>query len=772
MKNTEPHKAKKSESLKPKSATSSSTYLKTIYKKIHNAANIDKIFVHLQDDITTLFDAEHLIIYVIDGVKRELFPKFLTDNAPAGRCRLSVTVLPGYCALNQKLINIKNVYDTNELASIDPNTRFDHNRDEKFNFKTRQVLLFPIVLKNVLIGVIELINKKSGFSFSAKDETYIKQLAPILSSALSSGKQEAMVVNESHEKFDYLVKSNFLSRKDFNDAIEISRQKQDPVESILIKDFDVPKKAVGESLSAYYKLPLQEYDHRIVELPDSLIDRLNESFLRSKLWAPLRLKEQSIDIALNDPHDLHTLEKIKRLIKKKKFKYYVALKEDILSFIDLVFNKRPLIQPSIDDILLDLEIDDEEIDDAEEDENSSVVVKAVNRILSEACKAEASTIHIEPDSKNKKIVVRFRMDGVCSLYQEIPYQYGAAMVSRIKILAGLDIAERWKPQAGRISFKNHSGLSIDLKAMTIPARCGIETIAVDILQTDKVVPLTALNFSKHNLKTFTGIISRPHGMIVVSGLHGIRPSNIIYSALEHINKPEIKIWIVEKSSTTHLADSSQAEINPRIGFDTASGLRAILQADPDVIMVGNLNDTETVSIAVDASLSGHLVFSSLSSGNAVDAIIRLLDISMNPYAIANALLGILAVSHVRKLCPTCREKYHLSKTGFDDLLSAHGSKICEKTGMRYRPAMAVYRAKGCHLCSNTGYKGLLGIHELLGVTKTIKQMIKKRTDPERLFKQGSEDGMIPMKQDAANKFFQGLTDEKEIDRILSTLFEC
>ena len=741
------------------------TKLQDICNKIHAASNLDEILVSLKDEITSLFEAERITVYVVDGKTRELVSRFKSGTEVAEiRVPVSIGSLAGYSAFRQKLINIKNVYDDNELAAIDKDLRFDKRWDKKTGFVTKQVLAFPIIFKKYLLGVIQLINRKDGSSFMSIDEQAVEELAKILGIALYNQKRMA---KSRSTKFDYLLENHILTQKELEKAIADARQRKELIESVLITELKIPKKEVGKSLSDFYKVPYAEYIPTF-PIPGDLLTGMKIPFMRNNLWVPLRREgDNNVMVAIDNPQDIQKIDEIRALFPGKSLLFSVALKQDILDFIKL-FTQDEKEQANIDDILSKLQDENQEIDEAEGGvgEEDSAVVQLVNKIILDAYARKASDIHIEPYPGKENTHVRIRIDGHCTLYQTIPFSYRNAIVSRIKIMSDLDIAERRKPQDGKIKFKKYGGKDIELRVATVPTQGGMEDIVMRILAAGEPLPLDKMGFSEKNYENFVGAISKPYGIAFVCGPTGSGKTTTLHSALGFINKPETKIWTAEDPVEITQRGLRQVQVKPKIGFDFAAAMRAFLRADPDVIMVGEMRDKETTHIGIEASLTGHLVFSTLHTNSAPESITRLLDMGMDPFNFADAILCILAQRLVRTICKDCKQPYHPSQHEYDEIVREYGNEYFEKSlNIPYNDDLMFYKPGGCDACNNTGYRGRMGIHELLMGTDEMKRLIQSMAKMEDLRQQAIKDGMTTLKQDGIEKVFKGNTDFMQVRKV-------
>ncbi len=742
------------------------TKLQGICSKIYAAMNLDEIVLNQKDEIIKLFHAERITIYFVDGVKRELVSKIKSGNEVNEiRVPISPTSLSGFSVHKKQLINVVDVYDSNELKKIDPALEFDSSWDMKTGFKTKQILVVPILYKTFMLGAIQFINQKKGVPFSKTEENYGKELAKIMGIAMYNQKRMAKTQTRN-SKFDYLLANHILTQKELNKAIANSRKNNEPIENVLVDDLKIQKKEIGLALSKYYKVQFLEFNDKL-PIPGELLTNLKVPFMKNNVWVPIRSEGKSVVIAIDDPHDGQRIGEIKTLFGGKEIKTLVSFRDDILAYINNFTQDEKEIA-SMDDLLSRLDDEEDEIEEAESgvSEESSAVVQLVNKIILDANSRDASDIHIEPFTGKENTKVRIRCDGSCTVYQTIPYQFRNAIVSRLKIMADLDIAERRKPQDGKISFKKYGGLDIELRVATVPTQGGVEDIVMRILAAGEPIPLDKMGFSPNNYENFVGCITKPYGIIFVCGPTGSGKTTTLHSALGYINKDDIKIWTAEDPVEITQKGLRQVQVKPKIGFDFAAAMRAFLRADPDVIMVGEMRDKETTHIGIEASLTGHLVFSTLHTNSAPESITRLLDMGMDPFNFADAILCILAQRLVRTLCGECKEEYTPTQEEYDELVREYGPEDYEKNVKTpYSKSLSLCRPKGCDACNNTGYKGRMGLHELLLGTDEMKKLIQSNAKMDDLRIQAIGDGMTTLKQDGIEKIFTGKCDLLQVRKV-------
>jgi len=738
-----------------------------ITNRIHAAQNIKQILVDLKSGILTIFNANSLTIYVVDKLRNEIYSMFLAGTQLKEiRLPINNKSIAGYVANTGAVINLENAYNQKELKSIDAELAFDDSWDRKTGFKTRQVLAAPIYYNNQLMGVIQIINKKVGEGKFSEDEIALAlEIADVLGVAFYN---QQRFVRHRKTRFDYLINRELIKEEDLESAWKESREKKEPIESLLMRKHKISKEDIGHSLEEFYNCRFVKYNDK-TPIPGHLIKNLKKNYLRRELWVPIGTVGDKIHVIMDDPNNIIKKDSIESLLKTKQIKYDVALEDDIIKYINLFFSS-PEDEHSFTELLGKMEGEEGAPGEDEESteavtESDSVIMQLVNKIINNAYNRRASDIHIEPNVDRKNVEIRFRIDGDCSLYQTVPFSYRAAIISRIKIMSNLDITVKRLPQDGKIKFRRPSGDEIELRVATIPTQGGVEDVVMRILAKGETMPLNDMGLLPRNYKELVNIISKPYGMILVVGPTGSGKTTTLHAALHHINRPDRKIWTAEDPVEITQYGLRQVQVQPKIGFDFAAAMRSFLRADPDIIMVGEMRDFETAKIGVEASLTGHLVFSTLHTNSAPETIVRLLDMGIDPLNFADALLGILAQRLVRTLCKSCKEKYHPTREEFDEMVESYGREDFEKLSIQYDDKLFLYRPKGCELCNNTGYRGRMGIHELLIATDEIKRLIQKHETVETLRNQSIKEGMTTLLQDGIQKAINGFTDFVQVRRV-------
>ncbi|MEA3438347.1 MAG: GspE/PulE family protein [Thermodesulfobacteriota bacterium] len=597
------------------------------------------------------------------------------------------------------------------------------------------------------------------------DDSEIKKRLDSIQANLSSG-----------SKYDYLLRQEKVTTDQLQKAFALSKKMKKSVEFVLTSQYQISKTDIGKSFSAYYACSFRNYDEAF-KTPTELLGKLKKAFLLNEVWVPLSWDKDGVEVLVDDPRDLNKTDNIKTLLNTSKVNFSVAIKEDIEEYIKRFYDTNRISEATTADGLDDFDLipdvsfeEEEEIEDVEDgdDESSSKVVKLVDQCIIAAFRKNASDIHIEPSPITKATNIRFRLDGVCQEYIKVPNSMARGILSRIKIMSSLDIAERRLPQDGKIKFKRKGVPQFELRVATLPTAGGFEDAVLRILAKAGTLKIDDMALTERNLEVLKKIIQKPYGLVLAVGPTGSGKTTTLHSALGHINKPDIKIWTAEDPVEITQAGLRQVEAKPRIGLDFARIMRAFLRADPDVIMIGEMRDEETASIGIEASLTGHLVFSTLHTNSAPETITRLLDMGLNALNFSDAFLGVLAQRLVRRLCKNCSKEENLPKEEFEEIVMDYGKEDFNKTGIKYSSDLTVKRCGSCEVCSGTGYKGRLGIHELMEGTPALKKLIKKQASTEELFALAKKEEMTTLKQDGILKVFSGITDINEVRRVCIT----
>ncbi|RFC36822.1 MAG: Type II secretory pathway ATPase GspE/PulE or T4P pilus assembly pathway ATPase PilB [Candidatus Nitrotoga sp. SPKER] len=765
-----------------------------VISKINTAYNFDEIMLGVSKEICTVFNADRLTIYSLDKDKATLISKIKTGANSFKDLKLRVTEqsLVGYVALQKKILNITDVYDEKELASHSVNLRFLQDVDKRTGYRTKQALVVPILDPDTkdLEGVIQVLNNKADQPFSRMIVDGILELAQNLAVALRQSQQQPV----AKTKYDYLVYDAVLSADELDLAVSTARRKNTDIEDELLDEFRVKPAALGKALGLFFGVPYEPFNSDRIK-PSELLKNLKREYVESSQWVPIDEIKEGLVILTTDPEWIQTSRVVNNVFPRNRLVYRVCSQREFNATLNLffggggasgMFGSFEMDGTSMDEMLTAMGGDEEENEEINQEDVSEAadneLVKLVNKIIMDAHKMGASDIHVEPAPGKGKTVIRLRKDGSLLPYIEVPSSFRSALVTRIKIMCDLDISEKRKPQDGKIKFNKYAPLDIELRVATIPSQGGMEDIVMRILAAGEPIKLNELGLSARNLETLKTVISKPYGLFFVCGPTGSGKTTTLHSVLGHINKPETKIWTAEDPVEITQKGLRQVQINKKAGMDFATIMRAFLRADPDVIMVGEMRDKETVSIGIEASLTGHLVFATLHTNSAPESVVRLLDMGMDPFNFSDALLGVLAQRLAKRLCKKCKKPHTATQDELKSLLAEYATELMncapwkQDTNAAYKALYAewvrlfadetgkftLYEPVGCEYCSGTGYRGRVGLHELMVGTDLIKKNIQERARVAEMFANALNDGMRTLKQDGIEKVLSGITDMHQV----------
>ncbi len=579
-----------------------------------------------------------------------------------------------------------------------------------------------------------------------------------------------------------LTSENLITDEQLNLALEEQKKnKKKPLGEILVDKGLVTRDEIQISLAKKMGIPF--VDVNLFDIDEEALRLVDESVAEQYNVLPLYHFDGKLAVALENPMDSQVLDAV-RFQSNCIVEPVMGNSEEIAKVISESYSRLNIID--MDDDFLDEDEFEEELDESAASDN--VVVKLVNKIILDAYNKGASDIHIEPYPGQKMTQVRIRRDGVLSNHVKIPASLRTAVVARIKIMAGMNISERRRPQDGKINFRKFSRHKFELRVATLPTSEQLEDVVIRILASGEPLSISEMGFDESTYKNLDRLIHTPYGLFLTCGPTGSGKTTTLHSILKELNTAERKIWTVEDPIEITQPGLRQLQVAPKIDVTFASAMRAFLRADPDVIMVGEMRDEETIKIAIEASLTGHMVFSTLHTNSAPESINRLLEMGMDPFNFGDALVGVLAQRLTRRLCKHCKEQYTATEEEVDELLAEYcqdmisvGMSDDEITSMKQltltrwreiqdsdQSGLELYRAKGCRECGDTGYAGRLGIYELLVNSEALNHLIITKGSVTEIKRQAIKEGMLTLKQDGINKVIQGITDISQIRRVCSS----
>ncbi len=562
-----------------------------------------------------------------------------------------------------------------------------------------------------------------------------------------------------------------LSADAAEQVLEQQREKLVPLCDLIVQSKMATEIEIAKALALECQAPIVE-SINIDDVDIVVATRIGIGFAKSHRLLVVSEHEAAVNVVCGDPFDVEGLDAVRAVFSKN-----IALSVAPVSVVTDATNRVYERQQTSDELHSEEESsDDEEIDILESDDDAPVI-RWVNSLFFQAVKERASDIHIEPEER--EVIVRYRIDGELYVARRVSRQFMSAVVARVKIMAGLNIAEKRLPQDGRISLRI-AGRSLDIRVSTIPTSRDAERIVMRLLhKTNILLELSELGFSERDYHLMHRLIERPDGIILVTGPTGSGKTTTLYACLNRINRPNTNILTAEDPVEYEIGGIHQVPVQPKIGLTFASALRAFLRQDPDVIMVGEIRDKETAEIAIHASMTGHLVLSTLHTNDASGAVTRLVEMEMEPFLVRSTVIGILAQRLVRRLCESCKEPYtatpwELEQIGVDPVRARW--RIERKLNPRYAvpeinyvPAgwreagmPTLYRAKGCERCENKGFTGRIGIYELLLMDDIVGGLILQKSDAQSIKRAAQGQGMDTLRDDGARKVFEGRTTVEEV----------
>ncbi|MEY4980574.1 MAG: hypothetical protein RLZZ352_2844 [Pseudomonadota bacterium] len=763
--------------------------LQHVTARIHDTDNLDELMLEVSADICRLLSADRLTLYLLSDDGQSIVSRIKTGLGTTKDLRLPVSTqsLAGFVAVTQRFLAIRDVYDDAELKSIDLRLTYLKAVDQRTGYRTREMMVAPIQDSSEqagrLLGVLQIMNHTQGRPFGELEVDVVRQLCSTLAAAIRRRQQTSAVpvppVRRS--KYDRLVADGLLSAAELHSAMVESREQDASLERLLQTRFKLRPAQIGHSLQHFFGAPYVGFEASRLRI-EALHGRLKKDFILAHRWLALEETPQGLLIMCIDPEGVRSGRTVPHVFHQhSQFVYAVTTEHDFELSLAQLYGKT---EATVGDMLAGMNASD--APEADEDEALSAqasdneLVKFVNKVIVDAYQQGASDIHIEPLPGKLKTGIRFRIDGSLTPYVEVPASFRQSMVTRLKIMCDLDISERRKPQDGKIQFRRFGPLDIELRVATIPSAGGVEDVVMRILAAGEPIALEQLGLTPHNHQRLVQTVAKPYGLFYVCGPTGSGKTTTLHSILKHQNTPETKIWTAEDPVEITQRGLRQVQVNRKAGIDFALVMRAFLRADPDIIMVGESRDQETVRMGIEASLTGHLVFSTLHTNSAPESVTRLLDMGVDPYNFADALLGILAQRLAKRLC-ACKQAYTPDAQELEDFVREYSADLQHTPAWREQPEQArarllarwqqqhgqsgqlrLYRARGCDACRGTGYKGRVGLHELLVADDTVRRLVQTRARVTELFAACLEAGMHSLKMDGMEKVLMGLTDLKQV----------
>jgi len=605
-----------------------------------------------------------------------------------------------------------------------------------------------------------------------KDENPEKFLGQIL---IEMGIPQSIINKalDSHRKRkpigQILIEQSLINRKQLQEALERQKISHKPLGDTLISLGFITKDQYLIALSKHFNMPTRSLES--FKISKSLQKSIGEKFALKNKIIVLENTDNRIQLAIARPTKELSDDLYRFLPRSKTIQLFLSRTDEIEQLLKSYYSSQDTSSSGKKSEIIDTSNVEWETIEEEEDDSTSletdaasgaIAVQYVNEIILQAHRVGSSDIHIEPGMDKRPTEVRMRIDGSCRNVMEIPAKDIKAVISRIKIMSGMNIAERRRSQDGKAKLK-FQGKKIELRIATLPTVNG-ESAVIRLLASGGALPLEKLNFSAHNLEQTKKLITRPHGIYLVVGPTGSGKTTTLHGILDHINTSDRKIWTAEDPVEITQRGLQQVQVNHKIGMDFAAVMRSFLRADPDVILIGEMRDFETANIAIEASLTGHMVFSTLHTNSAPETVTRLIDIGLDPFNFADALRGILAQRLIRTLCSDCKEAYDADKKEIFELKRMYGEAYFDELNVDEHK-LQLYKPVGCPKCSHTGYRGRTGMHELLEGTDEVKHSIAMKESVENIRKKGMDAGMRTLQQDGVAKILKGDTDLFQLHRI-------
>ena len=747
--------------------------LRILNDQIRACGNVTQVVGAFSQQICTVFDCERVVLYLASGDHLTVVGNIGVGPTAAKKLPISAHSVAGSAALYRRVMSIVGEAVGETVGATDAQaTALLREMAVRSACRVRDVLAAPILNAQGggLLGVIELINHRSGVPAVPVDA---------MTALCASVAIVLKAPTHRPSKYHFLMADGVLSNRDFELAAQSAERAASDIEQVLLNQFHVKLPVIGAALGSFFGVPYEPFRSDRIK-PIALLKNVKREFAEHNGWLLIDGDQDGLVILALDPDQLRNSHAVNNIFPKARLLYRVTTNREFKLTVDQFFG---IVGDagSVDDLLLNMKGGDDEEADPALDVSIAVdneLVKLVNKIIVDAYRQGASDIHIEPGIGKEKTLIRFRKDGSLEPYIEIPAIYRNALLVRIKIMCDLDISEHRKPQDGKIKFRKYGPLDIELRVVCIPSSGGVEDVVMRILAVGEPMPLVQLGILTHNLSRLKTLIGKPYGLFLVCGPTGSGKTTTLHSALSYLNTSENKIWTAEDPVEITQKGLRQVQVNRKAGLDFATVIRSFLRADPDIIMVGEMRDKETVSIGLEASLTGHLVLSTLHTNSAPESIVRLQDMGMDPFNIADALLGVLAQRLVKRLCQHCRQAHVASELEMEDMLTEYVQEMQQSVAamgelkeqvrkawrLQYADsagAFTIDHPLGCERC-NKGYKGRVGLHELMVGTDRVKLLIQEHAHMAMLQAAAIEEGMLTLKMDGIEKVLAGTLDMKQV----------
>jgi type II secretory ATPase GspE/PulE/Tfp pilus assembly ATPase PilB-like protein len=764
---------------------------------IDRATSLRTLLGNAGDLLHALLDAERITIWARDERTQQL-----SSIARTGAQQTSVTLprsmrsIPGFVCLTGRTVVLRDAYSTPERLAVHAELSHDPGVDRTTGSRTRQVLAAAIPGLRGPLGVIEFVNSLDGNDFQADDVRLAEEAARIMGAAMLRLQGRAAPPRITAARFGALVNQGTLGAEALEQAEGVARATERDLAAVLI-EAGISREVLGRCLAEFFGVRFFNYDGAW-RIPHALRELFQPGFMRNQMLAPVEQRpDGTLRLVMEDPSNLEIIDALKQRRLATNLELFVGLRDEIVAYIDagpdapgsqprgMAPVLDPRVIPPVAEAAVRRERDGTEIqrllalvqaantavepvgDDALDDpgdqarEPEAITSRLLRQIVLDAAARGASDVHIEPNGQREPCRVRFRIDGDCMSYVSLPPTWRNNLVQRIKVLADLDIAERRRPQDGRFRVRGPQG-SIEVRIATLPTVGENEDITLRLLSSFRVRPLEDLDLSPPHLARFREMIAAPYGIVLVVGPTGSGKTSTLHAAVGALNHIDRKCLTVEDPVEIVQPGLRQVQVNQRINLGFPEVLRAFLRSDPDVILVGEMRDRVTASIAIEASLTGHLVLSTLQANSAAETIPRLLSMDLDAFLISDALRGIVAQRLVRKLCHNCRQATPPTPGEWDAIANAYGPDAFNAWLGGLDDAPQVWRAAGCDDCYQSGYHGRVPIHEVLPGTEHVKALVRARAPLTALRQAAADDGMTTMLQDGIQKMLTGQTDWEQV----------